>query len=157
MKLNDIRSKYSGTQSHKKENHPRWKGGDKSKTPSDRYYSRNSEAVKESQKQYYKEIKYARTQEIRKNALLKVGKNKLWCSRCGCDEFRLLEINHVNGCGHKERKGIYRSGLNFWKHIISGERKCDDLNILCKACNILYYIKLNFGLDQYKIKWISRI
>ena len=136
------------------EKHPNFKGGDITKSRSDRYYSRNSEALKESQKKYYKEVKYLEHQKIRKDALLIVGEGELKCCRCGCDELQLLEINHIDGYDKQEKA---RSGLNLWRVIVRGNRKVNDLNILCKACNILHYIKLNFGLDQYEIKWNSKI
>lgn len=133
--------------------HPRWKGGDLTISAQLRYQRRNKDKTTERAQRYYKEVAYFRQQEIRKQALLKVGKGLMECSRCGCDNLPLLEINHINGCGHEERKSHYRSGSKFWKHILSDERKIDDLNILCKACNILYYIKLQYGVDNYEIKW----
>lgn len=64
---------------------------------------------------------------------------ELKCSRCGCDLIKLLEVNHINGGGGKER-AIRRSTM-ILKDIVRGVRKTDDLNLLCKVCNILHYVE----------------
>jgi hypothetical protein len=75
-----------------------------------------------------------------------VGKGKVECCNCGCKDIRILEINHIYGLPDKsDRKNLYT-------RIRKGERKTEDLNILCMLCNIAYYIKLNTGLE-FKIKF----
>lgn len=61
------------------------------------------------------------------------------CARCGIDDLRLLTLNHLNGDGTKERSSIVGQKTRvFYKSILKGERRIDDLNILCYNCNILY-------------------
>jgi hypothetical protein len=85
----------------------------------------------------------------RKNVLLMVSDN-LICERCGCDTIELLEINHKNGGGLKEVK---RSNQKFYTSILNGSRTTDDLNILCKMCNILHYIEMKYGKQPYILRW----
>ena len=85
----------------------------------------------------------------RKNVLLMVSDN-LICERCGCDTIELLEINHKNGGGLKEVK---RSNQKFYTSILNGSRTTDDLNILCKMCNILHYIEMKYGKQPYILTW----
>ena len=71
----------------------------------------------------------------KKEALLIVGRGRLECSRCSSTDYNLLEINHINGGGHKERKIHGGSGL--MRLIISGKRNIKDLNLLCRPCNLV--------------------
>lgn len=66
------------------------------------------------------------------------------CGSCGCEDLRILEIDHVNGGGTKELKAL--SPRMFRRAIIRGERKTDDLQILCKVCNVRKYVERTFGL-----------
>jgi len=72
---------------------------------------------------------------LRLAALKKVGHGILKCNRCGCDKYEWLEINHINGGGCKERK--IENGSKFYESIVSGVRKIDDLELLCRPCNLI--------------------
>jgi hypothetical protein len=73
-----------------------------------------------------------------------VSKNNPVCENCGCTDIRLLEINHKNGGGTKEReKG--KSSAKFAWNIYMGRRNIDDLNLLCKVCNALHALEMKFG------------
>jgi len=84
--------------------------------------------IRETQNLWYK--------EQRKKALLIVGRGILKCSRCGTREYGLLEINHKNGGGRQEHK-LLGHGSNLIRQIITGKRKIDDLNLLCRPCNLV--------------------
>jgi len=86
---------------------------------------------------------------IRLNALKIVGKGKLECSNCSCKDVRILEINHVNGGGNQETKWLASS--RFFLDIVQGKRKTDDLNLLCKVCNIAHFVKLKYEIG-YEIR-----
>jgi 5-methylcytosine-specific restriction endonuclease McrA len=58
------------------------------------------------------------------------------CVRCGIDDWRVLQINHLNGGGTKELKSNYPEKM--YIDIINGNRKTDDLDLRCANCNILY-------------------
>ena len=44
-------------------------------------------------------------------------------------------------------------GSSFIRAIVLGDRKIDDLNILCRPCNSLHYLELKHGKLPYKITW----
>ena len=140
-------------QSHKGTAHPRWKGGDPAEKKQKRYYYRFRERNLEREKKYYQSVKKEQHQELRKKALLLAGNGELMCGRCGCDVFTLLEINHINGIGSLQGQIKYRAGLSLWNGIVRGELPLTDFNVLCKVCNIIHYVKLNYGQDNYTIKW----
>ena len=74
------------------------------------------------------------------------------CARCGCDDVRLLEINHKLGGGNKEyQKGKY-SG-KFYHDVATGKRLTDDLEILCKPCNGIHHLEIRFGKLPIKVVW----
>lgn len=79
----------------------------------------------------------------RLEALKIVSDGNLTCSNCGCDDIRILEINHING--RKEIDNFNR--YDFYRKIICGERKTDDLNILCRVCNATHFVKLKYGTN----------
>lgn len=82
------------------------------------------------------------------------GSPYLKCVKCGCSEYRLLEINHINGGGRQEL--ISLRGENLYALILRGKRKIDDLDIRCKLCNNLHFIELKLGKKvsrRYSLKW----
>ena len=89
-------------------------------------------------------------QKDRKAALRTVAQNiKPRCVRCGCDDTRLLEINHRNGGGRKD----YARGRHLYHEIKMGIRPIDDLEILCKPCNALHFLELKYGALPMKVSW----
>lgn len=78
---------------------------------------------------------------IRLQALQKIsGKTIPCCVVCGEKDLRILVINHKDGrkiedVDNKNRKV---TGRRLYDKILNGERKTDDLNILCYNCNILW-------------------
>ena len=76
-------------------------------------------------------------------ALKKIGFGVIVCVRCGCNDERLLEVNHKNGGGSQEhKKSIYS---NFIHAIAVGRRKTEDLEILCRPCNAIHYLEKKYG------------
>jgi len=67
------------------------------------------------------------------------------CVRCGCDDFRLLEINHKIACSEDARERRTRSGQNICKCIVNGSRTVDDLELLCRPCNAIHYLEHKLG------------
>lgn len=53
--------------------------------------------------------------------------------RCGETDLRVLDIGHKNGGGTKERKKIPVG--TFYRNILSGKRKTDDIEVQCVRCN----------------------
>lgn len=57
------------------------------------------------------------------------------CARCGIDEIRVLDIDHIHNNGHEE--GHNRSHLA--DGLVTGLRKWEDYQLLCSNCNRLKY------------------
>ena len=106
-------------------------------------------------KSKYLETDRKRRAKFRLTVLQKIsGKIKPVCNRCGCDDFRCLEINHINGGGCKEfREREILGGSKFYRLILTGQRKIEDLNILCRPCNNLEHLERRFGQLPFKIIW----
>lgn len=58
------------------------------------------------------------------------------CRRCGFNDARALEVNHIVGGGRAEHRD--RRGVNFYNDILMGKRTTVDLELLCANCNVLY-------------------
>ena len=57
------------------------------------------------------------------------------CARCGEDDWRVLQVNHVVGM----TKGEFpRSGAPLYRAIAAGKRSLEDLELLCANCNARY-------------------
>ncbi len=63
------------------------------------------------------------------------------CIRCGYTDWRALQINHINGGGHADRKR-YSTFYAFYRAILTGERSKDDLELLCANCNTIHGFEL---------------
>ena len=99
-----------------------------------------------------KEAAKVSRKETRLKALQIVGRGCVACEWCGCDALELLDINHINGDGKEDRKR-YSSSDRFTRAIVSGERSSDDLNLLCKWCNLKHYQELKHGPLPVTISW----
>lgn len=116
---------------------------DKDKASYYRWKENNPDSYKACWKRYNK--------KRRISVLKKVANGKeIICRRCGCDIIDLLEINHINGGGLKEVK---RQSKKFYSAILNGTRKVDDLELLCRMCNILHYAEMKFGTLPYRLNW----
>ena len=90
---------------------------------------------------------YAR---MRRTALLIVGRGVVKCVSCGCDDDRLLEINHVNGNGRQDPQR-----LRLYRVIARLARPVDDLNLLCRVCNALDHLRRRFGELPFAVSWAA--
>jgi hypothetical protein len=60
------------------------------------------------------------------------------CARCGCDDLRILEVNHKPGT---PKAATHRSGIMLWKAIATRRLDPAGFNLLCKVCNIADYVE----------------
>lgn len=75
------------------------------------------------------------------------------CIICGCDFIPMLEINHINEDGKKDRQLFGKSEI-FYNNIIKGTRKIDDLDVRCRFHNDLHYYENKFSIHlPFKIIW----
>lgn len=105
------------------------------------------EKPKEKRRQYKRNL---RTQ------VLELLGNK--CVYCGCNIPEALEINHIQGGGNKESKELKNNGkcqTGFHLDIIKGRRKIDDLELTCRVCNSVHYLKLK-NIGDFKVTWTPR-
>ena len=58
--------------------------------------------------------------------------------KCKCGRSEPLEIHHPNGNGKEDRERY--PGASWYQAIISGERSIDDLEVVCKICNLQAYV-----------------
>ena len=70
-----------------------------------------------------------------RSKVLEVLGNK--CIKCGFSDSRALQVDHINGGGHKERLNL--GGWNICKKIISGYTSAYQL--LCANCNAIKRIE----------------
>jgi hypothetical protein len=77
------------------------------------------------------------------------------CSNCGCEDIRMLQINHKNGGGGAEKRANNWKPLHFYLAIISGERPAEDLNVLCGVCNIKHYYEMKYGPLLFEVRYLG--
>lgn len=79
------------------------------------------------------------------------------CNRCRCDELDYLEFNHKNGGGAKEfrERAKIRKYSGMTDQLLTGKRRLDDLEVLCRVCNALEFLerKNSKHIGRYKIIW----
>jgi hypothetical protein len=57
------------------------------------------------------------------------------CARCGFDDIRALQIDHVLGNGYEERK-LYPTTTQYYKKILAAiVEGSEDYQVLCANCN----------------------
>jgi len=86
---------------------------------------------------------------VRERALDILGGKR--CANCGCDEYSLLEINHIKGGGRAMLK--IRQNRQLYRDIVKGRVELSDYNVLCRVCNALHYIKDILGVEGHQVIW----
>lgn len=56
------------------------------------------------------------------------------CQRCGFDDIRALQIDHVNGA-RCARTDWYRAGLGLYRQLLRGGLDLREFQLLCANCN----------------------
>ena len=87
---------------------------------------------------------------VRKRVLEKLGGK---CVYCGCDVDEILEINHKHGGGGKEYNEKYNCTVTFHLDILKGRRSIDDLELTCRVCNAMHYVKVIKGIEGHVVEW----
>ena len=97
--------------------------------------------VKERRKKYQRQYKLKRWHETRLKVLTHYGGNPPKCSHCGFNNYKVLELDHINNNGADERKKFKSTyQLYFW---IVRNNYPAGYQILCRNCNWLKYLKLS--------------
>ena len=92
-------------------------------------------------------------QKVRERAMEQLGGKQ--CSNCGCNDFSILEINHINGGGRKALKIV--SNRQLYLDIVKDRVDLKDYNVLCRVCNALHYVHDILGIEGHKVLWRDRI
>jgi len=106
------------------------------------YYEKNKDKLYEKRKGYYIEYyqslreykitqQLARYHNIRKNVVKFLGEK---CVKCGNSDFRVLQVDHVNGGGGKERKAN-KNYSHQLENIVKKNK--ENYQLLCANCNII--------------------
>jgi 5-methylcytosine-specific restriction endonuclease McrA len=99
---------------------------------------------------------YARYRRI---ALRRIaGDGPVACVRCGCDDERVLEVNHKAGGGNEEAARTPGGMMGILVAVALGKRTTEDLELLCRGCNAIHSIELRFPdlISKFQIIWQSR-
>ncbi|MBK8813951.1 MAG: hypothetical protein IPN69_24905 [Acidobacteria bacterium] len=91
--------------------------------------------------------------KVREKAMERLGGTV--CVNCGCDEFPILEINHINGGGRQalkttQNRQLYRARMN-------DKIDLSEYNVLCRICNALHYVQDVLGIEGHQVTWRGRI
>lgn len=100
---------------------------------------------KENYAKWYEIFKLGSMRMVSKSTIPK-------CIYCKCDDLRILQINHKNLGGTRERKNNKLTHL--YRDIYCGRRKTDDLEVTCIVCNMKHYAEKKFGL-HFKVEFIG--
>lgn len=141
-----------------------WKHHDEILTSNKKRYDEDEEykkRAKEAHKKYRKEHSdkmkdYVLERRIKALQIVSNSENPK-CIYCGCDDFRFLEINHINGGGYKEWKDLRKKGTNLINQIVYHNRPTDDLEIACRPCNAIHYLKMKYGEVPLQVIWGGKI
>ncbi len=72
---------------------------------------------------------------LRKKAVAVLGSKCIWC---GIDNVLVLQVDHLNGGGNRERQSLGSPGI--YRKIIRGS---NEYQLLCANCNLLKKIRSN--------------
>lgn len=101
------------------------------------YRLKNKEKMKEYQKKYRLTDNYKKSQNKcrrkKRDEVIELLGGK--CVYCGIIDFRVLQVDHINGGGSAERKsGAYRAGHSY--HVINSIKNDEKkYQLLCANCN----------------------
>ena len=73
------------------------------------------------------------------------------CLHCGCDDLRILEVHHKAGGGRRERREV--GGDGFYRNVVMGRRRLDDLEAFYRPCHAVQDIKRVYGVDSFHVEW----
>jgi len=81
-----------------------------------------------------------REQELRMKVFNLLGGYK--CVQCGFDDFRALQLDHINGSGSKDRNNFSHVRVFYKYYIDNPELAKRTLQVLCANCNWIKREKL---------------
>ena len=88
-------------------------------------------------------------QRVRERAMERLGGK--FCANCGCDDFSILEINHIHGGGRKSLKST--QNRQFYRAIVNDKMDLSAYNVLCRVCNALHFVQDVLGITGHQVVW----
>lgn len=67
------------------------------------------------------------------------------CNRCRETDWRVLQVNHINGGGRKDFQG--KGSKMVYKEILDGKRE-GEFNLLCANCNVRYEYEVGRRFEE---------
>lgn len=102
----------------------------------------NREKYKEKTKIRYR----VWSDKIRNETLMHYSDGNLSCGRCGFNDIRVLELDHINGGGNLHRKrltGNAKSGGGITTYLdLKSKGFPSGYQVLCRNCNWIKYIEI---------------
>ena len=97
-----------------------------------KWVNKNRERHREYDRKYKKEHYFP--SKLRYKIIKLLGRK---CVKCGFQDVRALQIDHIDGGGSKERKQYKIGGYNYYKYILSLSEidMKSKYQILCANCN----------------------
>lgn len=75
------------------------------------------------------------------------------CVNCGCDDARILELNHIRGGGRKDRAKTQNCSAAIYRKALKDPNRKKKYNILCRICNALHYVQKIRGISGHHVSW----
>jgi|GEM_PF-1666878 len=104
----------------------------------------------------YKSKQHTRYEHYRIEAMTRIaGYGPVVCVRCGCDDLRVLQVNHKLGGGNREAKAVKGGLMRLYLDVYQKRRGVDDLEILCQPCNHVHAVELRCPdlVGRFKVNW----
>lgn len=125
-----LRSNPEKNREYKRDWIRRWrrKSPEEAKEKKKKWQDKNIEHLRK----HWREYNRKRLQKLR-TAILEILGNK--CERCGFEDYRALQIDHIHGGGTKESKS-FNHGHSYYVYILKKLKKgSKDYQCLCANCN----------------------
>ena len=106
------------------------------------YNNRNKEKNKKRKKEWYNKNRERilkrekeRMKTIRTDVLSHYSNETMKCALCGCDDIDILDIDHINGGGCKQRRDMnFKNSDQLFRWLIKNNYP-PEFRVLCKNCN----------------------
>ena len=111
-----------------------------------KYYQKNKKKLDKINKKYNKNHKKQINNTIRKRwaiirqkILEEVGNSK--CKKCGVEDIRVLQLDHINGNGNILAKQITSGSMRHYYYYNNLELAKKELQVLCANCHMIKTIE----------------
>lgn len=104
---------------------------------------KNREKIKKRMKNYTKKVRIA----VRLKLFEILGGTK--CIKCKNEDARVLQFDHKNGGGRKDRKKLGDASIKFYNYYVDHPKSAKSrLQVLCANCHVIKTIRSNFSTTR---------